>query len=188
MLVLRSADAAADAERFRQAGVGEYDLFRFEREGRRPDGTPVHLAFSLAFAKDAASPRAGFFACQHHYLENFWNPEFQRHGNGATALAGVILVAAAPERHRPFLDGFIGSAAGGWIELLTPNAFQGRIGDAPPATGEGMRLAALRIGVTHEAALAEHLAQAGLECHQSPAGLVVPAARAQGATLVFERG
>jgi hypothetical protein len=185
MLVLRSADAAADAERFRQAGVGDFELFRFEREGRRPDGTPVHLAFSLAFAQDHASPRAGFFACQHHYPENFWNPDFQRHGNGAAALAGVILVAREPARHRGFLDAFTGAPAQDWIELLTPDAFQARTGDAPEA-GEGMRLAALRVRVGDMNGIEARLA--GLQAHKAVAGFVVGARQAHGATLVFEPG
>ncbi len=52
MLVLASTDAHADAREFRGAGIGDFDVFDFEREGRRPDGTPIKVAFSLAFASD----------------------------------------------------------------------------------------------------------------------------------------
>ena len=51
-------------------------------KARQPDGTPVKVAFSLAFADDAQAPDASFFTCQQHYPENFWNPAFQQHGNG----------------------------------------------------------------------------------------------------------
>ena len=57
MLVLEGHDAQADARAFREAGIGDFDVFDFEREGRRPDGTPIKVAFSLAFAQ--RSGRAG---------------------------------------------------------------------------------------------------------------------------------
>src|SRR5204863_109309 len=38
MLVLEGKGAAADAEAFRAAGIGDFDVFDFEREARRPDG------------------------------------------------------------------------------------------------------------------------------------------------------
>src|SRR5205823_3759051 len=56
MLVLESRDAAADAAAFRSTGIGDFELFPFEREGKRPDGTTVKLGFSLAFARDAKAP------------------------------------------------------------------------------------------------------------------------------------
>jgi hypothetical protein len=56
MLALESCNAAADAESFRAAGVGGFDLLRFERTGRKADGSLVTVGFSLAFAVD---PRLG---------------------------------------------------------------------------------------------------------------------------------
>ena len=79
MLVLEGKGAAADAEAFRAAGIGDFDVFDFEREGKRPDGSTVKVAFSLAFAADTQAPDTGFFTCQQHYPENFWNPAFQKH-------------------------------------------------------------------------------------------------------------
>ena len=52
MLILNSSDAIADARLFEAAGIGSSKVFDFGREGTRPDGTPVKLAFSLAFASD----------------------------------------------------------------------------------------------------------------------------------------
>ena len=56
MLILNSRNATADARSFEAAGIGGFEVFDFGREGTRPDGTPVKLAFSLVFASDAASP------------------------------------------------------------------------------------------------------------------------------------
>ena len=56
---------------------------RFEREAKRPDGHAIKVAFSLAFATIAARAGIHFATCQQHYPENFWNPAFQQHENGA---------------------------------------------------------------------------------------------------------
>jgi hypothetical protein len=71
MLVLEGKGAAADAAAFRAANIGDFDVFDFEREGKRPDGASVKVAFSLAFAEDKRAPDTGFFTCQQHYPENF---------------------------------------------------------------------------------------------------------------------
>jgi catechol 2,3-dioxygenase-like lactoylglutathione lyase family enzyme len=71
MLILNSRNAADDARAFAASGIGDFEVFDFSREGKRPDGTVVKLAFSLAFAQDKISPEVGFAACQHHFPENF---------------------------------------------------------------------------------------------------------------------
>ena len=107
MLVLEGKGAAADAEAFRAAGIGDFDVFDFEREGKRPDGSTVKVAFSLAFAADTKAPDTGFFTCQQHYPENFWNPAFQKHANGVTGVAGVVFVAENPADHHIFLQSLL---------------------------------------------------------------------------------
>jgi len=157
MLVLESKDSAGDAASYRAAGIAASDSVRFEREGRRPDGTPVHVAFSLAFARDKAASEARFFTCQQHYPENFWNPAFQSHANGATGIGEIVLVAPEPSRHRNFLLAYTGAAAAtpegdgfrialprGAIEVLTPHAYTLRYDLSPPDTANGPRLAAMR--------------------------------------------
>jgi len=108
MLVLDSRDARADAAFFAEKGIGAFEPFHFERSGKRPDGSDTKVAFSLAFAADPAAPKAGFFVCQQHFPENFWNPAFQAHENGATGLAAVALSAPEPDRCKKFLMSFTG--------------------------------------------------------------------------------
>src|SRR3954452_162785 len=110
MLVLEGKGAADDADAFRSAGIGDFKVFNFERAAKRPDGSPVKVAFSLAFATDAKAPDAGFFTCQQHYPENFWNPAFQQHANGVTGVTGVVFVAENPADHRVFLKAFAGGS------------------------------------------------------------------------------
>ncbi|MFD2030655.1 VOC family protein [Ancylobacter dichloromethanicus] len=71
MLVLEGRDAAIDKLEFDKAGIGGLDLFEFEREGKRLDGVDVKVAFTLAFARDPASPHAGFFTCLQHFSGEF---------------------------------------------------------------------------------------------------------------------
>jgi catechol 2,3-dioxygenase-like lactoylglutathione lyase family enzyme len=106
LLILESDDAAADAARFRLAGVGASDAMRFEREGKRPDGSAVKVGFSLAFARDAKAPAIGFAVCQQHFPENFWNPAFQQHANTVSGIAGAVLVSESPRDHEAFLSAF----------------------------------------------------------------------------------
>src|SRR5262245_51300457 len=60
LMMLESRDVAADAAEFRAAKIAVSDALHFERQGRRPDGSPVKIGFSLAFARDAGAPAIGF--------------------------------------------------------------------------------------------------------------------------------
>lgn len=111
MLVLTSDDAIADAGRFAEAGIGNFDPFYFERMGRHPDGSAAHVAFTLAFATNSNAPLAAFFVCQHHFPENFWNPAFQRHPNGGRSILSVEMAVPDPSVHAAFLSDFTGTSA-----------------------------------------------------------------------------
>ena len=146
MLVLESRNAVAEAEAFRRARIGDFEPFTFERTGIGPDGKPVPLGFTLAFAQMPEAPRAGFFVCQQLKPQNFWNSARQHHDNRVTGIASVTLVAEDPADHHEFLGTFIGqremrSVSGeleletgrGRLSVLTPAAFAYRFGCAPPA-------------------------------------------------------
>jgi catechol 2,3-dioxygenase-like lactoylglutathione lyase family enzyme len=165
MVLLNSRDAEADADAYRESGIGDFEVFNFERQGQRPDGSIVKLAFSLVFASDPYAPQTGFGACQHYFPKNFWNLEFQQHANGVKGIAGIVLVANEPARHRDFMLAYTGAdntrdtASGfaidlpnGTIDMMTPSAFPGRFGSPAPDTSRGTRLAALRFEVGGAAA------------------------------------
>ncbi|GLK55176.1 hypothetical protein JOD31_000098 [Methylopila capsulata] len=179
-LVLESADAKADAATYAAKGIGDFAPFFFERRGVRADGSPVEVAFELAFASDPAAPDVSFFACEQKRPENFWNPAAQAHPNGASAVAGVVLTAENPSDHHVFLRAFTGidafraTSSGltfvtprGEIDVLTGEAYRRRTG-LSVEVGPELRLSALRIKV--------------------PAGAerVVPPERLFGLTLVLE--
>jgi hypothetical protein len=196
MLVLEGKGAAADADAFRAANIGDFDVFDFEREGKRPDGSTVKVAFSLAFAEDRLAPDTGFFTCQQHYPENFWNPAFQKHANGVSGIAGVVFVADNPADHHVFFKAFAGvtdlksTSSGitietprGEIQVMDAAAYRRHFGVEPPDAARGMRLAAIRFAAA-DIARAEGALGTFAKPHMSK--LVVGPQAASGATLVFE--
>jgi hypothetical protein len=199
MLVLEGHDAAGDAEAFRRAGIGDFAPFRFEREGRKPDGRTVQLGFSLAFARDLRAPDTCFFTCQQHYPENFWDPAFQALANGATAIAAVVLVAENPTDHHIFLSAFSGvrdlhaTSTGvavetprGAIQAMDPAAFRLHYGVEPPDVTAGARLAAAKFTVRDVGATRAVLEKSGIAAAERMGRLVVGPDIALGAPLVFE--
>jgi hypothetical protein len=198
MLVLDSSDAAADAALFAERGIGSFAPFHFERSGRRPDGSDTRVAFTLAFATDRSAPGAGFFVCQQHFPENFWNAEFQRHDNKALAIGSVALAAPDPARHEAFLTAFTGAApdspdsddlsyplADAHLHVLTPDDAAEIYGsveaelDQPSFVAFGARVDDIR-------RQANWLDAAGIPYQHIGSRLVVPASAAFGVAIAFE--
>jgi len=199
LLILESNGASADAAAFRDAGIAASDLMRFEREGKRPDGSAVKVAFSLAFAGDKLAPDIHFAVCQQHYPENFWNPAFQKHPNTVSGIAGVIAVAEEPARHVSFMQSFTGIATAeigrdgftiatprGTIDVMTPAAFLQRFGVRPPDATGGARLAALRFTAREPSLLQSVPELAGIAGLYVGNPAVVGQEDAKGAVLIFE--
>jgi catechol 2,3-dioxygenase-like lactoylglutathione lyase family enzyme len=197
MLVLESADAQADAAEFRADGVGDFEVFDFERAARRPDGVTVKVAFSLAFARDDGAPEIGFFSCQQHHPENFWNPEFQQHRNSAAGVAAAVLVADNPADHHVFIASFVGeralmaTSAGirirtprGEIQIMDPAAFSTHFGVEPPSVAAGARLAALKLTVGDFGAAVATLKEGNVKASVRMGRIIVP--ELAGMTMIFE--
>jgi len=200
MLALESHDAAADNAAFRAAGIGNFEVFAFAREGRRADGSDIKLGFSLVFATDPKSPDIGFFTCQEdHPKDAFWNPAFQQHPNTAAGIAAVVLVAENPTDHHIFLSAFAGerdiqaSSTGitvptprGVIQVMDPAAFRIQFGVEPPDVASGGRMAALRLMVRDFGAAVTALKAGGIAAQMRMGRIVVGPEVTTGATLVFE--
>ncbi|MEN3384178.1 MAG: hypothetical protein V7608_4222 [Hyphomicrobiales bacterium] len=199
MLALEGKGAAADAQAFRAAGIGDFEVFDFAREAKRPDGTTVNVAFSLVFAADSKAPETAYFTSQNHYPENFWNPAFQAHPNSVITIAGVVLVAENPADHHVFLKAFSdvsdlkSTSSGitietprGEIQVMDPSAYRAHFAAEPPDVSRGARLAALRFAVRDMDALRSVLEQGGVAAIDHMGKRVVPPQTAFGATLAFE--
>jgi catechol 2,3-dioxygenase-like lactoylglutathione lyase family enzyme len=199
LLILESNDAAADQRAFAAAGIAGSDVLRFEREGKRPDGSAVKVAFSLAFADDKLAPWVHFCICQQHYPENFWNPDFQHHANSARGVAGVVFVADEPGLHTKFLSDFAGQpdvkmsrdsvtlvTPRGTIDVLTPAAFRQAYETEPLETADGARFSAVVFNVADIAAAEDALAAGEIDAAIGADRVIVDPELAMGATIVFQ--
>lgn len=199
MMVLEGSDAANEKEVFDAAGFGGFATVHASRMGRRPDGEEGEVSFSLAFAHDPLSPDLGVFTCTQHRPENFWAPDFQRHSNNVTGLAGLSLVADEPAAHQQLLntltdvpvlrardDWYIAQTPRGEIEVMTRSLFTERYG-VPAPGGEGMRIAAIRFATPDIADLRRSLEARRMVEEAVEGIIVVPPRAAMGATLIFER-
>jgi len=199
MLVLEGKGAAADVAAFHQAGIGHFDKFDFERDAMRPDGSTVKVGFSLAFATDPEAPDIGYFTCQQHYPENFWNPAFQAHANGVAGIAGVTMVAENPVDHGAFFQAFSGvsdvtsnsngiaiKTPRGEIQVMDTAAYRRHFAVEPPALTRGARLAAIRLSLDNKAVLMSALGKGGIAYAEHMGNVIIPCDAAFGATLIFE--
>jgi catechol 2,3-dioxygenase-like lactoylglutathione lyase family enzyme len=198
MLVLESKDAQADNADFKKSGIGGFEPCFFERKGVRPDGTPVEVSFSLAFAKNALSPCAGFFVCQQHRPENFWNIAAQQHPNGAAGISEVMMIAENPADHAEFLSHFTGqrdmqsTSAGllvdtgrGIISVMSEASAAFRLGaifDPIPT-----RLIGFTVIVPDLRALEGRLASGKIAYQTRSNSIVIPSDTAFGVSIAFEQ-
>lgn len=201
LLILESSGVSADAHAFQANHIAASDILRFEREGKRPDGSAVKVAFSLVFARDDIALNIGFAVCQQHFPENFWNPAFQKHPNTAKSIGGVVIVAENPADHHIFLSAFAGerelqsSSSGvtvktrrGEIQVMDPGAFETHFGVTAPDVTNGARLAVVRLLVGDINTAAAMLRRSEVVSQTRMNRLVVGPNAAHGATIVFEAG
>jgi catechol 2,3-dioxygenase-like lactoylglutathione lyase family enzyme len=197
-LVLQSSDPKAEKAEFDKAGFGGFEVMDFARKRKRADGSEAEVAFSLAFARDPASPHAGFFTCLQKTPENIWFSELQQHSNGAKSISAAVLVADNPTDHHIFLEAFSGArdvratslglrieTPRGEILVYDPRAFSDASGSAAPKE-EGLRLAALVFGVADLGAARNWLETAGLRPRALHDRLVLGPDEALGAVIAFE--
>lgn len=199
LLILESPNAASDADDFARNGIAVSGAVRFERAGKRPDGSDVRVAFSLAFVRDEGAPQTGFAVCQQHFPENFWNPAYQQHANHVSDVGGAVLVADNPSDHHIFLSALAGerdllsTSSGisvatprGDIQIMNPVAYRRHFGAIPPDVSSGARLAALRLKTRDMDKARAALFEGRLPVREEHGRLVVSPEQALGAALVFE--
>ncbi|MDX5362004.1 MAG: VOC family protein [Alphaproteobacteria bacterium] len=198
MLVLKGQDADADRAKWKAAGLQPYAPFSFERAAKTPDGREGTVGFELAFATDPAMPEAAFFSCRHKAPELFFQPGYQKHGNGAGGLAGVVMVADEPTETADFFKGLMGAEAVARhadghvsvrmgphrLRVVTPADFASLFPGERPA-GRGGRFAALEVRVASLGVVENTLRAARIDLVHAGGGMFVPASAAFGLTLAF---
>lgn len=197
MLVISSEDARADEARWRKAGLKTFEPVYFERAAKLPDGSEAKVAFTIAFVLNEKMPDAIFFCCQQHAPDVFWQPDYQRHRNGALDFSGVTLVAEEPQSHAEFFEQLFGggsvSADGerlkvrsalGKIQVITPAAVSARFaGNVDQNPGSEARFLAAAVRVTSLDAADRCLERGGIERQREKDRIVIPPRAACGLVL-----
>lgn len=201
LILLTSTDLANDAAQLRKDGIAASDIMTQLWAMPGPDGKEVKRGFSLAYARDAMSPEASFALCQQENPDPTQPPaQMLSHANGASAVAGVVLVADNPTDHHIFMSQFCGvrdmraTSSGitfttprGEIEILSAVAFKSFYGVEWSGIGEGAVIAALRIAVRDLKIAEKIMRDGGISPFAHGGRLIVPPDVAFGATLVFEQ-
>ena len=198
MLVLESTDAKSDAAIYLAAGIGDFEPFFFSRKGKSAAGEEIEVSFSLAFARNELAPDCGFFVCQQHRPELFWNKPVQVHANGVTSVDAVYLVADNPTDHHIFLSAFTGqraltaSSAGivaplprGRIEILTMLAASRHLG-SQRVTANETAIIGLSVHTANLSGVERRLSREGIAFDRLGERIVVPATDACGCIIAFE--
>jgi hypothetical protein len=159
MLVLDSDDARKDVADYRKRGLTTYEPVDFRRKAKLPDGQEVVVGFSLAFVTSSAMPMCGFFCCQQHTPQYFWQRPYQEHSNRAKKVLEVALVAEQPQEIRTFLEHFTGARAAtveqgfriatqrGDIAVMVPEDFAKKYRSPPPDLSKGPRFGGYTIEI-----------------------------------------
>jgi Glyoxalase-like domain len=164
------------------------------------DGSNQDARFqTVRLAKDAVAGGRVYF-CQHLTPELVWRPEWQRHANGAVALARAVLVSADPARavaifRRMFgnlvvstdRNGAIISCKRFRIEIVPPDGLAGSLGcNTPEADGRSDYMAAMSVR-TQSLDKAQAALSAGSIKHTRFADgrVVVPASETMNVTIEF---
>jgi hypothetical protein len=155
------------------------------------------VAFTLAFARNEHALRCGFFLCQQHNPQNFWNPAFQQHANGAKTIAGLTMVAPKPHEHSSFMRLFAGGGVSsttddslgfilprGRMEILSQSATERAYG----LEGVKPGFLGFSIAVPNVHEMRARLVAAKVRHYEYEGRVIISPRNAFGSMIAFERG
>jgi catechol 2,3-dioxygenase-like lactoylglutathione lyase family enzyme len=196
-LVFKTADADAVHGQAAAAGLPILPVQPFSRPVAL-DGATRDARFRTTRLDPAKVAMGRVYFCEHQTPDLVWRPEWQRHSNGACAIARVVVASADPRRTAMLFHGLFGDdaitdrdgrqiiAAGtALVELSTPDAVAAEFGEtaAQPA-GRTEFMAALDIRVRSLPETEECLGSVpGLRVERHR--LVVPAGAAFNTAIAF---
>ena len=196
-LALKTGDAGAAHAELHAAGLEPTAPVAFSRPVHFPGGTRDARFRTLDIGAGHV-PCGRLFLCQHETPELVWRPEWQRHDNGAAAIAAVAVIAADVAATAAAYEKIFDTRASGIAEGLLVQT-----GAAPIAVVTGESLARLLPGVEFSARPApmmgavfirvedrdraeQTLSRGGFQPLRMPDGSVaIGAAAAHGVALVF---
>lgn len=196
-LALKTGDADAAHAELHVAGLEPTAPIDFSRPVHFPDGDR-DARFRTLDIGAAHVPCGRLFLCQHQTPELVWRPEWQRHENGATAIAAVAVIAtdvaataAAYEkifdtRARGIAEGLLVETGAAPIAIVTDRSLARRLPGVWTSVRPAPVMAAVFIRVGNRDRAEHRLRRGGLHPARMPDGSVaIGAAEAHGVALVF---
>jgi hypothetical protein len=195
--VMGTPDADADHAAFRASGLSAGDQLSFSRVMKFPDGTEVEPSFKLSFAADLRAPDFFAFTCERVNMPPADRSVLERHDNGVTGIARVVLSESEPNAFGDYLhlvtgghaaangNGRLGiSTANVTIDVVDPATLQNEFG-VPRSSERGLRGEAV-VFKTADLGDTERLLAANGVKHMRSGGMVlVPREPGQGTLFAF---
>ena len=196
-LVFKTADADLVHRQAAAAGLPVLPVASFSRAVTLDGATRDARFRTTRFDPDKVAMGRVYF-CEHQTPDLVWRPEWQRHPNGACAIARVVVATADPQRTAVLFRDLFGSdavadrdgrqlmtAGTAQVELVPPNIVAAEFGEtAAEPVGRAEYIAALEIRVRSLPAAAQQL-HSVQGVRVEPDRLVLPACVAFNTTIVF---
>ena len=186
MLVLRSDDAAADAEALRRTGLSRGLMLPFSRAAQGPDGSDRTVAFTVALAELPGLPEVGAFLCEQHRPENFWDSAAQHHPNGATGIARLTIRGPDPSAYVRGLRLFAEDDPGR-TEPYAALANDAQVAVIRAADDVEAKVASVDVWAADLASAETSLRSAGIQLMHASEGLIVRSPALGETALVFRQ-
>lgn len=196
-IVMGTPDADGDHAAFRAAGLSAGDPLSFSRVMKFPDGTEIEPSFKLSFAADLRAPDFFAFTCERVNMPPADRSALERHENGVTGIAKVVLSESEPAAFAGYLRAVTGGDVAGEgngrlgvstsnvaIEVVDPATLQNEFG-VPRSSERGLRGEAVVFKVADLAATERLLAANGVRHLRSAGMVLVPREPGQGTLFAF---
>lgn len=196
-IVMGTVDADADHAAFRAAGLSAGDQLSFSRIMKFPDGTEIEPSFKLSFAADLRAPDFFAFTCERVNMPPADRSALERHENGVTGIARVVLSENDPGAFADYLRAVTGGAVAGAgngrmavatanvaLDVVDPATLQNEFG-VPRSAERGLRGEAVVFKVADLAATARLLESNGVKHMRSAGVILVPREPGQGTLFAF---
>jgi hypothetical protein len=196
-IVMGTSDADADQAAFRAAGLSAGDQLSFSRVLKLPDGTEIEPSFKLSFAADLRAPDFFAFTCERVNMPPADRSALERHDNGVTGIARVVLSEKEPAALAGYLRAVTGGDGAGrdngrlavatanvGLEIVDPATLQNEFG-VPRSSERGLRGEAVVFKVADLAATVRLLDGNGVKHMRSSGMVLVPREPGQGTLFAF---
>ena len=196
-MAMGTPDADADHDAFRKAGFSAGDQLSFSRIMKFPDGSEIAPSFKLSFAADLRAPDFFAFTCERVNMPLAGRSALERHDNGVTGIAKVVLSEHEPGAFANYLRAVTGgeptekdsgrlavSTANVVLEVVDPAMLKNAFG-VPRSSERGLRGEAIVFRVADIAATERLLAGNGVRHLRSAGMVLVPREPGQGILFAF---